>query len=765
MTIDSGEIFAELSDAHLIRGIRGGDRESQAHLYRRHKQVALAVAYRHTDTSSEAEDIVSEAFLKVFQAIERGSGPQEFFRAYLLTAVSRCAFARNKAASKQIVVDDLKEFHLRDAYADDVMERAESSFIINAFKSLPERWRMALWYVEVEGLAPREIAPILGISPNAVSALTIRAREGLRQAYLTAHMKVLSGLPQECAEVRKHLPSLVRGTIKSKDEKAVKQHLKTCAECTEVFSELTEVGTSLRIFILPLVVGGTTALGVPAAGGIAGAGSVGAVATAGAGATAGGTANAVGVGVTSGGVLASSVGVGLLATTAIAAAAGIFPNAFKSADPKPIPPASANEYYPGPASEVLVPESTQSADDFDRSTLSQPVPTLDPSPSEYLAHTPGFVDPVPEQEFVPPEPSVFAQVPDLELSTEPSSGPSSTIAVSQTPTVNAVDPSESSNPETEPSGEVSAEVSATQTVEPSAEPVPEVSSQPAPSLTTSEPSVGPTVGPTSVESEIPTEEPSPEPTVEPTVEPTPGVSETPTAEPTPEPTVEPSPEPTVEPTPEPTVEPSPEPTVEPTPEPTVEPSPEPTVEPTPEPTVEPSPEPTVEPTPEPTVEPSPEPTVEPTPEPTAEPTPEPTVEPTQTPEPTVEPTPTIEPTLAPTPEPSSEPTESPSIGSQESFAVAMSRDGHPYLPTYTFDITPSDDAQHYIVNIGMKNLAYDVVDVSGQCSWSMTGLHSLKLSCAGPMQMSVTTLQTNKWRTISFDFPDSPESSTSFRMR
>ena len=46
---------------------------------------------------------------------------------------------------------------------------------------------MVLWHLEVENQKPADIAPLLGMSANSVSALAYRAREGLRQAYLNMH--------------------------------------------------------------------------------------------------------------------------------------------------------------------------------------------------------------------------------------------------------------------------------------------------------------------------------------------------------------------------------------------------------------------------------------------------------------------------------------------------------------------------------------------------------------------------------------------------
>src|SRR2546430_10213444 len=45
-----------------------------------------------------------------------------------------------------------------------------------------------LWQLEVEGKTPAEVAPMFGLSGNGASALAMRAREGLRQAYLQEHI-------------------------------------------------------------------------------------------------------------------------------------------------------------------------------------------------------------------------------------------------------------------------------------------------------------------------------------------------------------------------------------------------------------------------------------------------------------------------------------------------------------------------------------------------------------------------------------------------
>ncbi|MFJ5149786.1 sigma-70 family RNA polymerase sigma factor, partial [Glutamicibacter sp. NPDC088455] len=504
MTIDSGARFADVSDADLIRGVRNGSSEAQDHLYRRHRQVALNVAFRHTNSPSDAEDVVSEAFLRVFRIIERGAGPDEFFRAYLLTAVSREAFSRNKSASKQITVEDVQDFLPGDAHADEAMERHESTFAILAFKALTERWKTVLWLTEVEELPPRDVAPMLGMTPNAVSALAVRAREGLREAYLAAHMNGQSGLPASCSDIREHLPAFIRGTLGSRNERGVKAHLKSCANCAVVFGELDEIGATLRAFVLPLVVGGITALGIPASGGIAGMGASAATATAAGGATAGtaaSVASGAGVSIAGGSSLAVTLGVGLVGVAVTASAIGLIPILIVHDERERGAPESAVQPQLEGVEAPMVgaePSAVMSRAMFLRDLTGRTVP-----------------DAKDELEFTNQVESPFTR-PFYPLSHVPAARPS---------------PEATSESTFEPTAEP--------TVEPSVEPTPE-----------------------------PNPEPTPEPTVEPSVEPTPESTPEPTPEPTVEPSVEPTPEPTPELTPEPTPELTPEPTPELTPEPT-----------------------------------------------------------------------------------------------------------------------------------------------------------------------------------------------------
>ena len=244
------------SDAELISRVRGGDLEAYGELYARHVDAARRLA-RQLVRGPDSDDLVSDAFAKVMGVLRRGGGPDVAFRAYLLTAVRRLHVDRIRAQSRLTTTDDLEPFDPGVPFQDTAVAQFESGAAARAFASLPERWQLVLWHLEVEGQKPAEIAVLLGMSPNSVSALAYRAREGLRQAFLAAHLAETD--KAECRWVTEHLGGYVRKGLSKRDHDKVALHLDECPRCTAMYLELTEVNDNLAGIIAPLLLGGLAA--------------------------------------------------------------------------------------------------------------------------------------------------------------------------------------------------------------------------------------------------------------------------------------------------------------------------------------------------------------------------------------------------------------------------------------------------------------------------------------------------------------------------
>ena len=253
----------ETSDPELISQVRAGDIDAYGLLYDRHRHAAIRLA-RQLTSGTEADDLVSESFAKLLQVIQGGGGPDVSFRAYLLTCVRRIHIDRLRAGDQLESADDLEPFDPGTPFEDPALDDFERVATARAFASLPERWQLVLWHTEVEGDKPADIAPLLGMTANSVAAMAYRAREGLRQAYLRAHLADTAD--ETCRWVTEHLGGYVRGGLSRRDHAKVERHLDECRSCTAVYLELVEVNSNLRVLLAPILLGTAAAGYLTAAG-------------------------------------------------------------------------------------------------------------------------------------------------------------------------------------------------------------------------------------------------------------------------------------------------------------------------------------------------------------------------------------------------------------------------------------------------------------------------------------------------------------------
>lgn len=257
----------------LIARLRAGDDTAFAELFAQHATAVRRLARGLADDASQAEDIAAETFFRVLQAVRRGSGPKENVRAYLLTVARRVAWEWQAAARDVPVSDD--ELDIRAGFAEhNAAGAADCTLIARAFATLPERWRSVLWQTEVEGEQPSVVAPQFGLSANAAAALARRARQGLRAAYLQAHLAGTSGAA-DCRAVLGKLGSYTAGSVTRPEARRIGAHLELCATCRATHDELRDVCFSLRAHAGDL--GVLIPLSATAGAGTGGGGFLGAV--------------------------------------------------------------------------------------------------------------------------------------------------------------------------------------------------------------------------------------------------------------------------------------------------------------------------------------------------------------------------------------------------------------------------------------------------------------------------------------------------------
>lgn len=441
---------SEVSDLDLVEQTRQGDSAAYAELWQRHAASGRTVARSYS--SLDPDDLVSESFTKIYDAILAGGGPRGAFRPYLFTTIRNTAAGWGRAR-QETNLETLESFEDPESNEQSTLDALDRSTTAQAFRSLPTRWQEVLWYSEVEQMTPAQIAPLVGMSANSTAALAYRAREGLRQAWIRAHLK--SASEPECRWTIDHLGGYARGKLGKRDTSRLERHLDDCAKCTIVAAEAKEVGSRLALVLLPLAagIGGATAysawlqqhtpvvdvaLGVGGAGiavGVAG-GAAGGASGAGAGAAGGAGAGGAAAGGAAGGVGGAGVAVGagvgaLVLVSAVVAAAVVLPG-LTAGTPEPqavaeapaveAPAAGADDapVVAPPAAPPLVPPTVQTPPVDDAPPVGSPAPQ---APAEPTAPSPApKPTPTPTPTPTPEPPDTVALPPTVDQDVDTAGG-------------------------------------------------------------------------------------------------------------------------------------------------------------------------------------------------------------------------------------------------------------------------------------------------------------------------------------------------------
>lgn len=425
----------EASDADLISAVRAGDLDAYGVLFGRHREAARRMA-RQVAPACDVDDLVAESFSRVLARLQDGGGPDEAFRAYLLTAIRRLHIDRVRASNKVWATAHEAELDRAVEFVDPAEMTFEHGAAAMAFASLPERWRLVLWHLDIEGQKPADVAPLLGLTANGVSALAYRAREGLRQAYLQGHLA--PSLDESCRTTIGMLGSYVRRGLSARDTAKVDAHLDGCSRCTGLALELSEVNANLSGVLGPSLLGPAFAGYVAAGAGLAALGA-GAAAVAGAKLVAGGAAKlavvpakvigAAAAGAGTQGVVAAAVVTGVATVGTVAIATDVVKDP-RSSSTNVVAPATAGLPTGRTTSGAPAEPAVATSQDAPATALPTEVVPSDAAPSPSSSPTPDpTVDPTPEPT------DEATDEPTAEPSDDPSPEPGASPAPTEAPVV------------------------------------------------------------------------------------------------------------------------------------------------------------------------------------------------------------------------------------------------------------------------------------------------------------------------------------------
>lgn len=146
-------------------------------------EVLLRVARSLTRHPADAEDLVQDTLLRAYRAIERFDGRHP--RAWLLTILRNTHASRQRGRGME-VLSDVEAERTPGAAAEEpetvVLRSTFDDAVEQAFRALPDKFRLAVELVDLGGLSYKQVAVTLGVPVGTVMSRLHRGRGRIRAA-------------------------------------------------------------------------------------------------------------------------------------------------------------------------------------------------------------------------------------------------------------------------------------------------------------------------------------------------------------------------------------------------------------------------------------------------------------------------------------------------------------------------------------------------------------------------------------------------------
>ncbi len=167
-------------DEQLIKGCKEKNANAQKHLYDRFAKKMMGVCLRYSDCEEEAQDLLQDGFIKVFERIESyaGSGSLEGWIKKVMVNTALDNFRKKKHERFQVELES--EMNLI-AVHEEAHDQLSAKELLKIIQKLPAGYRTVFNLYVIEGYSHKEIGEMLGITESTSKSQFSRARLQLQK--------------------------------------------------------------------------------------------------------------------------------------------------------------------------------------------------------------------------------------------------------------------------------------------------------------------------------------------------------------------------------------------------------------------------------------------------------------------------------------------------------------------------------------------------------------------------------------------------------
>lgn len=170
-----------LNENELIDGCRKGNRASQKALYDRFCKKMMVVCLRYSKSTPEAEDILQEGFVKVFQGLE-GFRQDAKLETWMTRIMVNTALNHHRKKLYLYPMVDVEDVDLPQTEVS--LSGIHFTQLLEMIRALPQGCQVVFNLFAIEGYGHKEISEMLGISEGTSKSQFARARSLLQSRLL-----------------------------------------------------------------------------------------------------------------------------------------------------------------------------------------------------------------------------------------------------------------------------------------------------------------------------------------------------------------------------------------------------------------------------------------------------------------------------------------------------------------------------------------------------------------------------------------------------
>ncbi|WP_294670650.1 RNA polymerase sigma factor [uncultured Fluviicola sp.] len=168
-----------MDDLTLVNECAKGNSKAQRALFDKFAPKMLAVCQRYLRNNQEAEDVLQDGFVKVFQKIVdfKMEGSLEGWIRRIVVNTALDTIRKNKKLLDDIQVEEVQ---YKVSFTDHQFDGMDLAQLMKLINEMPDGYRIVFNMFAIEGYSHKEIADTLGVTENTSKSQYSRARAFLR---------------------------------------------------------------------------------------------------------------------------------------------------------------------------------------------------------------------------------------------------------------------------------------------------------------------------------------------------------------------------------------------------------------------------------------------------------------------------------------------------------------------------------------------------------------------------------------------------------